>query len=367
MPNKRSLNTDRNILTDSGMARQVVEFDLWFDPTPPKTDINYMRDVRRNEWKIADLKPPVYLYQPDVEPTPEGGKVKVEPREYKKKKSQFVYPDRILNPEEQPWRMLAADGKEYVGNSDTLNNRAFLYETEGGSWTMQLMDKSYRFVEERRQQADLETAIQQLDSKMKATEARKKVLHVDAKLAESTAQKEKERKLKQERVQQKIDAGSGDEGDEAGDRGSDDSQGDVEIDAQSDEEVAISDNLDDLFDDLSDDPNGLIDSDEEEENVEKKENDERPVRPLTTEPVNKVELNGMIVERVLGPQTIKEEDLVSFMMEVVLCEKPVLIKKFRDKLVTAEQKEAFKVLVKEKLCAEKNNGVIFFKLKKKGK
>jgi hypothetical protein len=132
------------------MAEDRVEkFPLFFDPSSKTFDVNYMRDVRRPEWRIGSLQQPLHLYQPDVQPTPEGGRVKIEPSKRKRTiRGEFVEVRKPPDPEQELWVLVSRDERTYRGTPDTLTNFAVLYQAAGG-YHLQLVDHSIRMFEEK--------------------------------------------------------------------------------------------------------------------------------------------------------------------------------------------------------------------------
>ena len=135
----------------TGKPPEYREFSLFFEPPNSMMDVNYMRDVRKDVWDISKLELPIYFYQPDVEPSPEGGRVKVvQPEQKKRKKRVLVQADRDdAKPEQQPWVLCSKDGKKYVATPDTLTDRAVMYQQDRG-FTLQFVSNSLRVTEEHR-------------------------------------------------------------------------------------------------------------------------------------------------------------------------------------------------------------------------
>jgi hypothetical protein len=131
------------------MEDSVEEFPLFFDPSSKMFDVNYVRDVRRPEWRIDSLPQPLHLYQPDVQPTPDGGRVKIQPSKRKRPiRGEFVEVRKPPDPEQESWLLAARDERTYRGTPDTLTNFGVLFQTAGG-YRLQLIDHSIRMFEEK--------------------------------------------------------------------------------------------------------------------------------------------------------------------------------------------------------------------------
>jgi hypothetical protein len=96
---------------------------------------------------------------------------------------------------------------------------------------------------------------------------------------------------------------------------------------------------------------------EEEEGKEKtkKEKGEGSEEPMVS--------NEAIVERVLGPEVIKAEELRRFMIDVGMCTIQTLTSKFRDRIKDPERKAAFRTLLREHLTKTVKNGTTYVKLR----
>lgn len=344
----------------------VEEFDLIFDPTPDNTDIAYMRDQYNPEWKIGEMAKPVYLYQPDVEPTPDGGRVKLPARrEHKRDKRQFIPAEKKLDPEEQQWKLISNDGTQYTGRPDTLDNFAVMMFEGQGVISMKLVNRSYRFFKEppRRfeEPEDAEMAAKDEAMKMKH---RRGQLQVDKLLTAREENIVRLRVLEQERVDMRVDLPS--------DRGSEDDRdphgsGDSDVDftyvRDSDEEIAFSDL--DLFDELSD---AVDDSSDDGAEEEIKENEEEkkpaPVVVPIDESQTTAEHNEKIVEAVMGPRCVKEEELIAFVADLGIVTLADIRVRFKSQLRTKEQIEAMKDLIRKTMRPVENN---YFSLKIKRK
>jgi hypothetical protein len=354
----------------------VQEFPLFFDPTAPLTDINYMRDVRKDEWNIAKLQAPLYLYQPEVEPTPDGGRVTIElPQRKKPPRSEFieVKKSQTLDPKEQPWSLVTKDGRVFRGTRDTLTNSAILYQTDDG-FHIQLIDHSLRFFEEHLSKdiTDADKAIQRMDEE----ERRKKRPSF---LMEAVAQEEKLREARARRIKEMhLDEGS--DADDGYDEEGSEKEGEIDFNGKEefeDDEGVDGEPIDDLADlfewsDKDDDLNNISDDEEEEgEEGEGKRKKKQTVsavvvndQPGTEAPMTAEEKNQQIVTTIFGEEEVKEAELRRYMMDVGMCTIPDLRKKFKSKLKTLQQREAFQNLVRRLLVKEQRANTAYVKLKR---
>jgi hypothetical protein len=94
---------------------------------------------------------------------------------------------------------------------------------------------------------------------------------------------------------------------------------------------------------------------EEEDSKEKKKTVIEPGQPQVT--------NAAIVESVLGPETVKADELRRFMIDVGMCTLQQLNAKFKDRIRDPERRAAFRKLLGEHLARVDKNGTPYLKLK----
>ena len=342
----------------TGKPPEYREFSLFFEPPNSKMDVNYMRDVRKDVWDISKLELPIYFYQPDVEPSPEGGRVKVvQPEQKKRKKRVLVQADRDdAKPEQQPWVLCSKDGKKYVATPDTLTDRAVMYQQDRG-FTLQFVSNSLRVTEEHRSGIqDVDAARSRQRKEEEELESQRRSIGVDKMINKAIEEEIARRKEEAKRVKMELDAGSDQEqGDKSGDDG-----GVNGVDVETDDGVDKEENSDSEPIDLSlSSSDGEVSDDYSSEEEEKKED------PGKKTPKNSGETAESVIKRIYEDQ-VKEEELLYYMREMGLVSEQELIKKFRDRLKTHTQKEAFKKLFKRRLQYHTvGDGTRMIKLKSK--
>jgi hypothetical protein len=366
------------LMSEPAEVPEVMEFPLFFDPTGPMTEINYMRDVRHGDWDIGKLEPALYLYQPDVEPSPEGGHVKVEtPQRKKPGRSEFfeVKKSQQLKPEDQPWILVTKDKRTWRGTRDTLSNCAAMYHGEDGAFHISLIDESIRMFEEHHSKdiRDADTAIQKMDDdrRMQNTK-RPRFLH-DL-VQESMKQRNERRKRIKEEL---LDEGSDPEA--GGDEGSE-KEGEIdfpekeEFDDDEGIEGAPDEDMDDIFEwsDLDDEDDFLSDDEEEDADRDAGKRKKRQTvsqviveaKPGDEPPMTAEERNKKIVTDILGKEEVKEAEFRRYVMDIGMVTFADLKKKFKPKLETLAQKEAFQNLIRKLLIKEQKGNIQYLRLRR---
>lgn len=338
----------------TGKPPAYREFSLVFEPPDEKRRVNFMRDVRKDEWNISKLADPIYFYQPYVEPTPEGGRVLgAQETRRGKNKYAFVKADRKGGDvDQEEWVMLSSDGKEFSATPDTLRDRAVMYQRDENTFVLSFLSQSLRVVEKfRRDSADPEALARRRNLDLQ--EARKR-MGIASFQEEVIAEKMERKRQEKERVEMNLDANS-DHSDGGGGR-----DGEDELDIE----------WEDLFDDdqLASDPEPVsepsMSSDvplEEEEDHNEEEDAQKKVHPVNRDgtPVTPKDIVDRIFE-----DYVTEEELVSYMSEVGLCKKGDLNHKFGSRLKSQKQKERFVELVHKKLIFKEVDGQKWFALRR---
>ena len=324
----------------TGKPPEYREFSLFFEPPNPKMDVNYMRDVLKDEWDISKLELPIYFYQPDVEPSPEGGRVKTVRWQDDRPKKRALHTVTLEeSPEQQPWVLFTRDGRKYVATPDTLNDRAVLYQQDRG-FTVQLVSGSLRVAEERRGTIqDVDAAASRKRKEDEEIESQRRKIG-SSQLVNEIVQEARERKVREaERVKMELDAGS--DQDDGAKKSGDDS-GVHGVDIETDDGVDKEDDSEPESIDISLSSANSEGSDEydDEEEEKKEEPVKKPVR-------NTGETAESVLKKIYEDQ-VKEEELLCYLREMGLVTERDLIAKFRDRLKTPTQKEAFKKLFKRR-------------------
>ncbi|KAH0795987.1 hypothetical protein GPJ56_000055 [Histomonas meleagridis] len=312
-------------------------------------NINYMRQ-NISVLDISSLKAPLYLYQPDVQPTPEGGIVKEPEPNLRKTKDKFliVNKDFAKSPDEQSWYLYTSDNRVFKGTPDTFKGAIITRDEQG--FHLSFIDNSIKFSPELNLDAKKGLDIDTIQNNQRRDrEHRERMMQSEYKFLLDPIKKDQEER---ERNKKALAKGS-------------DSDADVSDEFDDDDE-----GLGDLFDDIPEvsDNENLLDSDlssdngeeeEKKENKRKAEAEER--RRLQAGPQ---ESNEDIVDSIYGPPVIKEDEVVRFIIEIGPVTKDQLLHKFKSKLKTDKQKIAFKEIVTKRLRIIKIHGKTHFNLKK---
>lgn len=375
---------------DSASTSKVVH--LYLRPHQVNEDINYMRHTLK-EWDIGKLKDPIYFYQPTVRPTSDGGIVKDTYSGPRKNKEFFeVRKEFIKRPDDELWMMYTSDGVLFKGHPDTLSSHAIIYPDKD-KFEIQVANNSIRIKDGKDldQNIDIETVLkrkkQEEDAKQRAFKNNFRFMY------DAIERKEKQRLSHAKELFENGDediaiGGSGDsDGNDEDAYKADENEADVEVD-RSDDDEDIPDDLDNLF---TEPPEELINaqgsSDEEEsqdsydedsegEDGSKKKkkkkkghNQQTPDQQETThqnpDQADRQQSTEQIVDDIMGPKVVKEDELVRFMMDVGFVTLKQLWDKFKDRLQASDVvKDAFRRLIIKKLQQFTENGIKYVKLKK---
>ncbi|OHS96179.1 hypothetical protein TRFO_10095 [Tritrichomonas foetus] len=182
-------------------------------------------------------------------------------------------------------------------------------------------------------------------------------------IAEDYDRKERLRKLQAKEL---AEAGGEDVVDSEGDGEGDDEVGADVSDVFDDDEEIDPETLLDEISEVSDFNKSDFDDDSEEE--EKKE--KKPKEEITTPTVNEngqvmtaEEINQNVVISILGEEVIKDDEVVRYMRDVGAATAKQLMAKFKPKLKTEAQKQAFKKIVVKRLQSFQLSGVMHYKLR----
>jgi hypothetical protein len=339
---------------------ETEQFPLFLDVLPATFNVNYMRNVRSASWDIPSLPTPIYLFQPDVEPGPEGGRVKTQPPARKPpQKGEFVEAVKPRDPSQAHWIFAAADGRIFKGTPDTLSNYAILRRKDD-AFHLQLVDHSIRFFEDRPSTGakDGEAAIRKMKEQQRLQA--KRIQAVVPSYAESVRQDAIDRHARAEEALELDHETRVDHSDVESDGAPD-----IDGQAQSDEGVDPAGAAEsDAIEEVSDVDVSLFWPEEEGEGEEEDEEKEKPKRPKLVDTVaGAAPTNQAIVQQVFGPEVVAWEELFKFMREVGLCTGKDLKRRFCDRIKVPERLEAFKRLCVECLVPAVHDGRRYFKLK----
>lgn len=366
-------------------------FPLFLIPHQYNEDINYMRHTLK-EWDIGKLKDPIYFYQPTVKPNSEGGVVKETNTTTRNKRPFYdVKKEFIKRPEDENWMMYTSDGVLFKGSPDTLSSAAVIIPGKD-EFIIQLVNNSIRIKDGKDIDGDIDidTAVKKLkaDKENKQRNFKKNFRF----MYDDLEKKENERisKAKEMRENGDEDIALGGSGDESGGDDAynlDENAADVD-DARSDDDEDVGDAIDDMFADMPEDLVEMGISDDEEESVsssddedeegksgkkkKKKKGDQAKAEKASVSSQGENQGQSVanlstekIVDDILGPQVLKEDELVRYMMDVGYVTSKELFRKFQDRLQTPEQRNAFKELAKKRLQTYIDKGMKYFKLKLK--
>jgi hypothetical protein len=339
----------------------VEEYPLYLDVPPAAFNLNYMRNVRNSEWDIRCLPTPLYLFQPDVDPDADGGKVKnLPPARRPPRRGEFVEAAKAPDPAQQHWLLAAANGRVFKGMPDTLSNYAVLRRRDD-AFQFQLVDHSIRFFEERlcAGAPDGEAALRKMKEQQRLQARRLQA--VAPSLLESVRE---EALARHTRAAEELEL----DHEARVDHSDVESDGAPDLDdaPQSDEGVDPTAGQDsDAIEELSDFDVAALWL-EEEDDAEEEDEPERAKRPRAVETVSGAAAsNQAIVEYVFGPETVTREELRAYLRDVGLCTPKELKHKFRDRLRQPDRAEAFKRLCRECLALFERDGRQYLKLKAK--
>ncbi|KAK8842806.1 hypothetical protein M9Y10_025672 [Tritrichomonas musculus] len=366
-------------------------FPLFLIPHQYNEDINYMRHTLK-EWDIGKLKDPIYFYQPTVKPNSEGGVVKETNNATRNKRPFYdVKKEFIKRPEDENWMMYTSDGVLFKGSPDTLSSAAVIIPGKD-EFIIQLVNNSIRIKDGKDIDGDID-----IDTVVKRSKAEKEMKQRNFKknfrfMYDDLEKKENERisKAKEMRENGDEDIALGGSGDESGGDDAynlDENAADVD-DARSDDDEDVGDAIDDMFADMPEDLVEMGISDDEEESVsssddedeegksgkkkKKKKGDQAKAEKASVSSQGENQGQSVanlstekIVDDILGPQVLKEDELVRYMMDVGYVTSKELFRKFQDRLQTPEQRNAFKDLAKKRLQTYIDKGMKYFKLKLK--
>lgn len=356
---------------------QPTQLPLFYLPHGEMEEINYMRHITRPEWILNNLKDPVYFYQPTVTPDRSGGTVYDPIREYRNKKNQEfidVRREYLKNPSQEPWKMYSSDGQVFKGLPDTLNSTAVIIP-DSSQMTIQLIDNSLRVTDDK---YDGESSDSKVLYDMHQKELRHQQALIEKAIPTTIESIKRQEQLKAERAREISrtggeDAISYDDNEvQHEDHFNEDDQGaDVPNDQSDDDDSGREfidttvDDVDELLEIMNQEISDPSDSDESEEEKPKQTSKEKsnqesastaqaPSAPISTEE---------IVKEVFGPEIIKEDELRGFLAEQGFVTQRDLLRKFKKRLETIEQRNAFVTLLNKKAVKYTDSGIVYFKLK----
>jgi hypothetical protein len=332
------------------------------------------------DWDMAKEKEPLYLWQPNVVPGPNGGKVIEDPTTQRKSKKDFEVQSKRPNPipNQQDWRLTTGAGTSYTFQCDEGQKRDYIVLTpKPGKFVISHVTDDFNVTKDLPEKDADECEREMMRSREELYRRRKDMSE------EYIKELETEMKQRQESVKNQISTGIirivdrdddfedcvEDDIKEYAHEEREDDDVDANLDRSDDEEVNDEEQAeDDMID--QEELNALIEEgfldeeleDEEEEKPEKeKKNEPKPDIP-TTEAVKTI---SEIVEDVAGPRVIKEEEFVRFFLDSGQVRPHDLTKRFAEYIKTDKQRDVFKKLIRKKCKKVDRNGISYFQLKSK--
>ena len=362
------------------MAKPVsVETYPLFIEVDKDHKLNYFHNIRKLDWDFGKEKEPIYLWQPNVEPGPNGGKVIEEPTTQRKSKKDFEVQSKRPNPipNQQDWRLATGNGTTYTLQCDESQKRDYVILTpKSRKFEIYLVGDDFNATKDIPER-DADICEHEMEKKISDSLRRRKDIS-----SEYVKELEREANERKESVKNQISTGiirineREDDFEDCIDDEMKDYARDEKEDNDIDADLERSD--DDVMDDEQEDDEmidqqelnamlekGFLDSelDEEEEDKPEKEKKNVPKPDLpTTEAVKTI---SEIVEDVAGPRFIKEEEFVRFFLDNGQVLPRDLQKRFHDLIKTDKQKEVFKKLIIKNCKKILRNGIPYFQLRSK--
>ena len=364
----------------------VETFPLYFE-VDQAHKLNYFRNIRTQDWDLSKEKEPLYLWQPNVEPGPKGGKILDEYTLKRKQKTDFkaVTKRNQLTPNQQNWKLSTGDGTTYTFQCDEGAKRNYyLFTPRAGQFVVRFIDDDFSATKDTEEQ-DPEQCEKMMDNyKEQRYQDRKAINRKYAKFLED------EENNRKKAILDEIDNGQLDEDfvdvddvERIDDRELRDLvkqriqslKEDADVDApldRSDDETFAQD-ADEAKDDLIDQEelnalfeDGFLDeeedfNEEEDKKKEKKEDAKPQEEQLTSEEAEKS--IQAVAEQITGPKIIREEEFVRYFLDNGQTTLRDLGRRFQEYLKTQAQKEAFTKLIKKKCKAVDKGGQKYFQLK----
>ena len=365
----------------------VETFPLFFE-VDQAHKLNYFRNIRNREWDLSKEKEPLYLWQPNVEPGPKGGRILDEFSLKKKQKTDFkvVNKKTQLTPNQQNWKLATGDGTTYTLQCDEGDKRNYyLFTPRAGKFVIQKIDDDFSATKDTEEQ-DYEQCEKMMEyNKEQRYQDRKAINKKYAKFLEDQENNRKKT------LRDQLDNGQLDEDfvdvddvDRIDDKDvkdlvkqriqslKEDADVDAPLDRSDDETFAqdVDESKDDLID--MEELNALFEDgfldeeDEYEEDGEKKDKKEKKKEEQKPEPLpsDQVAKNiDQIVEEVNGPRIIREEEFVRYFLDNGQSTGRDLMRRFKDYMKTPKQRDALVKLIKNKCKKIDKNGVSYFQLR----
>ena len=323
---------------------KVERFPLFFNPSVPYININYMHQ-NINAWDISKLEQPLNLYQPDVCPTPEGGYVRDPDVRQRKTKGNFVIVNKeyIKTPEEQSWYMYTNDKKVFKGTPFEFKGAVISHNDHG--FYLSFCDNAIKFAPELNVDAKNGNDLDKIQKKMKREKESAKVKN--SSLVNYKVVKE----LQEREYNQKQNL-----------KGSD-SDADIDDDFDDDDELLG----DDLLDEIPELSDGIDLAEESESSVgeeeDKKDKKEKRKEALEAQKGTIQQTEEEIINEAIGKPVIKEDDIVRFFKDMGMVQSRDLISRFKSMLETDKQKAAFKEILKRRVRQVKRGGITYLQMK----
>ncbi|EAY00713.1 hypothetical protein TVAG_085470 [Trichomonas vaginalis G3] len=357
-------------------------FPLYFEYDPAHK-LNYFKNTSQPQWMLNQEKQPIYLWQPTVDPGPNGGTVHNEQMYVRKRRTDFKAASRRPDPipNQEPWALTTGDGTKYTLTCDESQRTHFAVITpEKGRYVLNLLSDSFVITKDVKEQ-DADECERLAEDKLKASYDNRKAFNKKyVKLLEEEAKARKEnfiQSLRDENDDEEFEdvddqslqnIGDKDVVKEIKKRGrqrAEDDDIDAEVDFHVDDEEFLQD---DVVEDVEEVLGKLSESDfetdsEEDGEEEDKKDKKKKQTPAVTKPVAEEDIKKIAIE-VTGEKPIKEEELVRYFMDVGRATLNDINSRFKNQyLQTEHQRHAFMQLLKKNCKKITKDKIIYFSLK----
>lgn len=318
-------------------------------PDSPDTDLAHFVSKNDDKWSIEELAKfgPMYFYQDNVEPTPEGGHVKTQKFQSKRKQN-FISVDKDFKEtiEEQSFTLKTNDDHIFTSLPMKKSSDAILIDC-GDHYELHLIDIYHEIKQEQRdillKQKSYEDVKKENSERNRAREKflKERMPQYREKLLEKDKQREQE--MKEEAKNDRhfnIRANS--------DNSSEDETDSYEADIEEEDKEEISDDLLDLE---MEEP---ISFDEEEAEEEDEPQQSQKVKKSKVNNDEPLQNDNDIIDRI-APLMVQEKDIFMLFQNSGSVYLSTLYQTFKEKLKTAEQKNKFRNLLKKMICQVKLN------------
>lgn len=354
-----------------------INLPLYYIPHEANEDVNYMRHSRE-DWDISQLQGSIYFYQPRVKPDANGGTVILTETEknsisrYLKKEFVDVRSDALKAffnrlPDTENWSMSSDHlgmsipfdkTGPFKGTVDSLSNTNYsvIIPTKE-CFEISLINQSIRLTDDRPPETNL-TVDELIALKKREENERLRMIQKHfSTIYEHLMEQEEYRKhlastISEDGGEDMIFSDTDEEQTEQGNE----KECDV-IDVKSDDEAdVVVDNEIEILEDV-DDLESSADSDSEED----KSDLEEPSKTRAKSP--EIKFNKEMVNQIMGLPKVKECEVIEFMQNTGMVTGQHLMMQFGPKLVTNEQKQAFKEVICRLLKMVMISGQKYYQLK----